>query len=123
MGGQITKDMTMTERQEMTETWARLGQLEKQSSAQAETNRNIEHSINEIRDWLANWQENSKPNMGVQIMVLIAACTFMVTVGTLALQPTKNSVGMLQITVAELQKEVYIQKGVTKERDRQESNK
>lgn len=67
--------------------WTRLGTLETQSAAQSTDIRGIYAGLDEIRDVLVRMQESAKPNLGALFLVLLATCTFLVTVGGLALAP------------------------------------
>ena len=66
---------------------SRVSELERQSAAQSTDIRGIYAGLDEIRDVLVRMQENAKPNLGALFLVLLATCTFLVTVGGLALAP------------------------------------
>ena len=70
-----------------TAVWSRIGLLEKQSAAQATDIRGIYAGLEEIRDVLVRMQESAKPNLGGMLLVLIATCAFLVTLGGLTMAP------------------------------------
>ena len=67
--------------------WERIGTLERHSAAQIETNRGIFGALEEIRDVMTRIQENNRPNLGGMFLVLLATCTFLVTIGGLTMAP------------------------------------
>ena len=66
---------------------SRLNLIEQKTSAQATDIRGIYGALDEIRDVLVRMQESSKPNIMGYFIVLIATCTFLVTIGGLTLAP------------------------------------
>ena len=66
---------------------ARLNLIEQRSSAQATDIRGIYGALDEIRDVLVRMQESSKPNIMGYFLILLATCTFLVTIGGLTLAP------------------------------------
>ena len=67
--------------------WNRLSEVERQSAAQSTDIRGIYAGLDEIRDVLVRIQESAKPNLGGMFLVLLATCTFLVTIGGLTLAP------------------------------------
>lgn len=65
----------------------RLSELERQSAAQSTDIRGIYAGLDEIRDVLVRIQESAKPNLGGMFLVLLATCTFLVTIGGLTMAP------------------------------------
>lgn len=65
----------------------RLGQLEQDSAAQSRDITGLYAGLEEIRDVLIRMQESAKPNLNALFLVLLATCTFIVTIGGLTLAP------------------------------------
>ena len=73
--------------------WSRIGILEKQSAAQSTDIRGIYAGLEEIRDVLVRIQDNARPNLGGMFLALLATCTFLVTIGGLAMAPVYREQG------------------------------
>jgi hypothetical protein len=73
--------------------WSRIGEHDKQLSAQSTDIRGIYGALDEIRDVLVRMQESAKPNLGGMFLVLLATCTFLVTVFGLSLAPVYRDQG------------------------------
>lgn len=75
--------------------WTRLSEVERQSAAHTTELRSIYAGLDEIRDVLVRMQENAKPNIGGMFLLLLATCTFFVTVGALSLAPVYRDLARL----------------------------
>ena len=89
----------MTERESDGAMWAELSTLKTQSAAISTDIGNIYGAIDEIRDAFVRSQENAKPNLGAMIAILLATCTFLVTVGGLALAPVYRDMAATHDTI------------------------
>ena len=85
--------------------WTRLGEVERQSASHTTELRSIYAGLDEIRDVLVRIQENSKPNIGGMFLILLATCTFFVTVGGLSLSPVYRDLTRLYEVTAAMDKE------------------
>ena len=65
----------------------RVSELERHAAATSTDIRGIYAGLDEIRDVLVRIQENAKPNLGGLFVVLLATCTFLVTIGGLTMAP------------------------------------
>jgi len=71
---------------------SRISELEQQQAATATDIRGIYAGMDEIRNVLVRMQENAKPNLVGLFLAGLFTCTFMVTVGGLALAPAYNGI-------------------------------
>lgn len=67
--------------------WSRITEHDKQIAAMVTDIRGIYSNIDEIRNVLVRIQDGAKPNLGGMFLVLIATCTFLVTIGGLTMAP------------------------------------
>ena len=66
---------------------AKVSKLETDQASMRSDIRGIFAGLDEIREVLARMQENARPNLGGLLITVIAVCTFLVTVGGLAMAP------------------------------------
>jgi hypothetical protein len=83
--------------------WAAISELKQDNSVVKTDIRGIYAGMDEIRDVLVRMQENAKPNIGGMFLVLLATCTFMVTVGGLTLAPLYR--GMTGVTTHQVKQD------------------
>ena len=82
--------------------WSRIGVLEKQDAAMERDIRGILGGLEEIRDVLVRMQENARPNLGGMFLILLATCTFFVSIGGLALAPIYREQGRTSTALVEI---------------------
>lgn len=70
-----------------TKLWSKLGEHDKQIATIVSDIRGIFGGLEEIRDVLNRIQESNRPNIGGMVIILIAVCGFLVTVGSLTMAP------------------------------------
>jgi len=75
--------------------WGRISTLENQSIAHETSLENIYAGLEEIRNVLVRMQDNARPNLGGMFLVLLATCTFIVTIGGLSLAPVYRDLSRL----------------------------
>ena len=75
--------------------WAAISELKQDNSVVKTDIRGIYAGMDEIRDVLVRMQENSKPNLGGMFVVLLATCTFLVTIGGLTMAPVFRELGRI----------------------------
>ena len=86
----------VTEQEQLDHTVSgRVAKLESDGAAMRSDIRGIFAGLDEIRDVLVRMQDNARPNLGGMFMVLLATCTFLVTVGGLSLAPLYNDMAQL----------------------------
>jgi len=88
-------DTTKTENPWDHPSVARMSAIETQQAGMVTDIRGIYAGMDEIRDVLVRMQENAKPNLGIMFLVVIAVCTFLVTVGGLSLSPVHKEIARL----------------------------
>lgn len=84
--------------------WERIGALEKSDAAKATDIRGIYGALDEIRDVLVRMQENARPNLGGMFLVLLATCTFLVTIGGLTMAPIYREQARTSAALVQLMK-------------------
>jgi len=86
---------------------SRITQVEKDTASMKSDIRGIYSTMGEIKNAFVKFQDNSKPDIRGLFISILATCTFLVTIGGLAMAPMYNNQAKVEAATLSLSDKVY----------------